>query len=164
MEPSPCQALCAFGCEVSEQLGALLALAAWALMTTLLALWERYRLGRERKGKLEAQAAAAEAERLALEASAKATEAAATADYWREQSMRAPAMPREAIAFELGYAGLPSMRPEATAAAEEAARAGTRWVSLSERPPEPSEPPTEPSEPPEQFADEPTDPGKRKPS
>lgn len=144
MDHAPCQALCAYGCEVSEQLGALLALVAWALLTTVLALWERYRLGRERVETSAARAAASAAESAAAEAAAKA-------DYWQAQSMRAPAMPREAL--ELVQAFARSVQPAANAQ-------GTRWVDPSARPPAEAE-----SDELTDGADggEPTDSGKRRP-
>lgn len=160
MDPSACQALCGFGCEVSSQLGALVALAAWSLASTLLALWTRFRLRGERTR-------ATEAERLAVEEHALAAAASKDAAYWREQSMRAPPMPREAIELQLLSLPVPtpSTAPEASEEAEEAARAGTRWVDFGadyRRRSEAPEASEEPDGPEEQFADEPTGAGKRK--
>jgi len=89
MEPSGCQALCAIGCQVGDTVGALLALALFSLVTSGLAVRERWKRKTEsdlrRSAELEAQAQAMQA-----------AQASAQAEYWKEQSMRPGPMPRDA--------------------------------------------------------------------
>lgn len=192
MDQSGCQALCVMGCEVSGHLGAIIALTATTLASTMVAtvggLKRRRERARERERVREAERVAVDAERVALEERTRAELAAKDAAFWREQSMRPGAlapgrMPREAVELQLQSLPVPSASspPRASNEAEEAARAGTRWVDFEARgrssAPTRSELerehpygdprgrfklPSDSPAPDEQFADEPTDPGKRK--
>ncbi len=89
MEPNACQALCAIGCQVADTTGALLALALFSLVTSGLAVRERWK----RKTESDRRALAE------LEAQQQAMQAAqmsAQAEYWKEQSLRPGPMPRDA--------------------------------------------------------------------
>jgi hypothetical protein len=108
MEPNACQALCAIGCQVGDTIGALLALALFSLVTSGLAVRERWKRKKESDRRARAEL---EAQQQAMQAA----QAAAQAEYWREQSMRPAPMPRDATqVLELEVFGpvrAPSERP-----------------------------------------------------